>query len=745
MGDEADARERINGRLEQSGWPELDNPAADATGYRTEVGSGTGPCDYLLQYRGEPIAVVEAKKAGGSMPGALDQGARYAREIESEYGSTHGLDFVIASDGDVIRLRDRREEAPSERPLSFFHKPEGLHKLSKVDYSRAKQYLNNKSVSDTDPDLWTHQTECLQAIEAEWKKNKRGTLIQMATGSGKTRMAAAHIYRMLRSGYARKILFIPDTRNLANQALSDISSFRTASGHELQDEFAVTNLESNSEKTTIEEAQVVVTTLQKMYALLEDDSTQLEPHLFDFIVTDECHRSIYKNDGYGAVLERFDALELGLTATPSKNTIRRFGDPKYEYGYQKALDDGHLADYRLQRIETRITMDGVTDPEDGQLYPPDALGTRVNVPDTYRTIGQRIYQDVDEEELTLIFTSNEAHAREVTKALREVFSEYGDDYVAQISSEVRDADRLIDRFSQLYKNPRIAVSVGMLTTGIDIRPLSNIVLLRPTKSPVLYNQMMGRGTRTYTGKPFFTIYDCVGASEYFAEHGNPPFDTKTYESKQKNSQTDTDDPSSTDEPITVDARDEIVRDNAHFPTAEDELIDENRYVDRFEKLVTNTTSNTALSAILDDETMASPEQKETVQTWLAKQPEYFTVEKLRHAYGIENTDIVDFIHAAVLNNTFPTSRGERVKAAFNSLHRSNSWTETQEPWIEQFETVFYHQGESVSKSDFAYQPLAGLGGWKRAAEAFGGAEELESLIGHIDRLVINTNDHLTPD
>jgi type I restriction enzyme R subunit len=724
------ACDEISKQLTDAGWPRLRKGTSGSTGFKREVTVQSGRADFVLYIDGTPVAILEAKKKGTSIIGALDQAERYAKGLNQELGSTdETVQFLFGADGEKLRIRDRRPQSPPERDIAVMHTPEGIEKMLSVDYTDACEKLESNPVTETDRKLWTHQTECVKAIEDNWAKRKYKTLIQMATGAGKTRMATTHVYRLLKYGFVRRVLFIPDTRHLANQAYGDFTSYKTPTGATFDDEYIITNLDDDVE---YEDAHVVITTLQKMYELLRRETRKLESHEFDLIITDECHRSIYDNEGYGAVLERFDAWELGLTATPSEYTIRRYGEPVYEYKYLDAVQQNYLVPYVLRQIETQITMNGVVDPQSGTEYPPSDLGTKVNVPDTYRKIAEQLKDEGKIEELTLVFAKNIAQVESIVKSFKEVYSEEGDDFVSAITSDVRDSDRLLGDFSDPYKNPKIAVTVDMVTTGIDIKPLRNIVLFRPVKSPVLYNQMMGRGTRTYTGKDSFTIYDCVGASDYFSELGQPPFDTSTYTGTSFSSGGGG--TRQRDGPIIIDVGDIVVGKVTKFPTTDGQLVSDSVYVDRFETFV-NQRSFNCLNRITNPEVTTRPNDIREAEKVLKTTPEQFTEAKLRIAYGQSEADLVDFIRGCN-DPGGPPSRTDRIEAAFEKYIRTSASSEAQS-WLRLLRDEFYNWGDSVDKSDFTRPPLSKYGGWKGICTTFEGAEKVEELLYNIEVETLN--------
>ena len=369
----------------------------------------------------------------------------------------------------------------------------------------------------------------MSGVEQSLSDGDPYSLIRITTGAGKTRSAMALTVRLLESGYADNILYIPDSRGISDQVKTDYIEYDPlGTSNSFSDNYIVEDLQDNVSHR-LETANVVVTTLQKMYEIAQDDPSRLSAGKFDVIITDECHRSIYNSDGYGQVLDQIDAVEIGLTATPTKKTVQRFNDNRVvDYGYNQALVDGHVVPYEANQIKTKITMDGVE--RDGEYYPAKDLGRKFSVPDTHRKAAERIHDEIDEKtELILIFAVSDAHATEIVHDLRQAgpFADERSEFIQKITYNADAPEQTLKNFKDPYSPPYIAVTVQKIEAGIDIRPLENVVMLRPVKSPVLFNQMVGRGTRTYDDKDKFRLFDFVGVLDYFDYL--PPFGTEDHE------------------------------------------------------------------------------------------------------------------------------------------------------------------------------------------------------------------------
>ncbi len=739
--DEDAAREIINDQLHDTGWEKLgDHIAYDeldrihGTGYIEELGTDTGPADYGLILDGDLVSIIEAKHSGENAAGHFQQAERYARSVSGPYelGDKYGVPIVFVSTGRETHIYDFRQAALSSRPIFTVHTPDGLKRLITRDYESSQEWLADNPATEFDPDLWVHQAECIDAVEENLRERERRMLIKMATGSGKTRTAQAITYRLLESGFADNVLFIPDTRKLADDAYTSFSGYEpTGADSQFSDKYRIVNLEED-EKSRLNRGEVVITTLQKMYYLLESDEVDFHPGDFDLIITDECHRSIYQNEGYGGVLQKFDAVEIGMTATPTQRTIARFGNNLvYEYGYEQAVSDDHIVPFQMYELETRITMSGVRDTDTGEYYPPDSLGSEVLVPDTHRKVGQELRDRMEtDNELTLVFARNDNHATQIVQDLREtVFSDKPDTYIQKITYKADRPSDTLNRFSDPYDpSPAIAVTVQMVSTGVDIRPLKNIVLLNPVKSPVQFNQMMGRGSRVYDKKTHFNIYDCVGAFDYF--EGTPPFGTLEYDhpASAEGSTETSGDSDSEEGPIIVNVPDEVLRSEPVFPTETGERLTADEFRRAFRRDV-QCKAHQILNVLTNTPDIESANQE--LLEILQGESQYYVPVFIEKAYEpvTENGDhlLLDYVNEAL---TGRLSTFEQRKAhARSQLEKRFDLTDVERQYLELI-TATSEPVNGITKNDFYDPPLSQIGGWKRAEDSFETLSPVEMINKH---------------
>lgn len=578
---EQKARATIDILLTAAGWvlqdvSDFNRNAAEGVAVREFV-LPNGPCDYLLFVGGKAAGVVEAKKAGVTLSGVAEQASKYMVGLPNHLARWQDmLVFDYESTGDETYFRDMRDPNPRSRRVFAFHKPSTLHAwLKEEDTLRQRlQHMQPLDVSG----LRDCQINAVQGLETSLAKDHDRSLIQMATGAGKTFTACTFSWRLLKYAKAKRILFLVDRNNLGDQTLKEYQNYEPpGAGRKFDKTYIVQHLKG----TTIDkDAKVVITTIQRLYAMLQnkelDESAEEEsafetwtnedgelrpvaynPTLpiehFDFIVTDECHRSIYGL--WRQVLEYFDAQLIGLTATPSTHTLGFFrSNLVAEYPYEQSVVDGVNVGFEVYRIKTQVgETGGVVDSSfhvpvrdrrtrairykqlDSDLpYEQTELDRSVTVPNQIRAV-LRCYRDKLFTELfpdrtgdwvpkTLIFAKDDNHAEEIVHAVRDVFAK-GNDFAKKITFRTTEKPKELIAAFRVDPFPRVAVTVDMIATGTDIKPVECLIFMRDVKSEGYYEQMKGRGVRTINDadlaqvtpdaktKTRFVLIDAVGVTE----------------------------------------------------------------------------------------------------------------------------------------------------------------------------------------------------------------------------------------
>ncbi len=561
-----------------------------------EYPTANGPADYALFVGGRLLGILEAKKVKVGPQNVLEQAKRYAKGIFAGAGNWNGfrVPFLYASNGEIVWHLDVRNPKNISRPLADFHSPDALKEWFEKDpaagYERLK--IHPTEISG----LRGYQREAVESVENALAAGKRAMLLAMATGTGKTFTTVSLIYRLLEAKAARRILFLVDRRALAAQAVREFSSFSTPSGSKFDKEYEVysqrfrkEDLEGekgfdpkalpNAYLTSPKAAHtfVYVSTIQRMTVNLfgweqacpqnaDDpdyeegaDRMDIPIHAFDVIIADECHRGYTAKEtaAWRKVMDYFDAVKIGLTATPAAHTLALFKEVVYRYTTEKAIQDGFLVDYDAVKIRSGVRMNGIflkpgehvgvidTDTgaeiydqlEDEREFATGEIERNITSPDSNRKIIREVakYAYRHQEETgrfpkILIFAANDlphtSHCDQLVGICKELFGQ-GDEFVKKITGSP-SVDRPLQRIREFRNrpNPKIAVTVDMLTTGVDIPALEFLVFLRPVKSRILWVQMLGRGTRRCPDFPKekFTIFDCFDGTliEYFKDSTDFP-------------------------------------------------------------------------------------------------------------------------------------------------------------------------------------------------------------------------------
>ncbi|MDP4027756.1 MAG: type I restriction-modification system endonuclease [Gallionella sp.] len=535
----------------------------------------SGPADYVLFAGLMPIAVVEAKRKNVDVSGSLQQAKRYSRTFtpsqetilpDENWGggaAAYRVPFAFSSNGrpflrqlstkSGIWFCDLRRADNLGHVLDGWYTPEGLTTLLKRDEAKAHEDLANAPFNYGFP-LRPYQQDAIRAAETAIEAGQREMLLAMATGTGKTKTCIALIYRLLKAKRFRRILFLVDRSALGEQAANAFKDTRMENLQSFADTFGIKELEEQAPDT---DTAVHIATIQGMVQRLlyaAEDAATPAVDQYDCIVVDECHRGYlldrelsdtemtfrgYEDyiSKYRRVLDYFDAYKVGLTATPALHTTQIFGAPIYTYSYREAVIDGFLVDYEPPvQIKTELSQNGINwkagqvlkvyDARSNQIElfkTPDEIN--IEVEDFNRKVITRSFNQVVCEYLakelepssrrkTLIFCATDAHADMVVELLKKAFeAQYGsvdDDAVIKITGAADKPLQLIRRFKN-ERNPNVAVTVDLLTTGIDVPEICNLVFLRRVNSRILFDQMLGRATRLCDEieKEAFRVFDAV--------------------------------------------------------------------------------------------------------------------------------------------------------------------------------------------------------------------------------------------
>jgi type I restriction enzyme R subunit len=585
---EQKARQKIDRMLAHARWLVQDENRIDFSrnlGVAVrEYPTDTGPADYVLLTDRRPVGVIEAKRAeaGQKLHEAEEQSHGYATARLKWFSNQEPLPFIYESNGEITWFRDIRDPKPRSREVFSFHQPRTLQAwLAEPDTLRARLQVLPPLPTEG---LREVQVHAIQALEESFAEGKPRALVQMATGAGKTYTAITAVYRLLKHAGARRVLFLVDTKNLGEQAEQEFMRYLpNDDNRKFTELYNVQRLASNH----IDDAsQVIISTIQRLYSILKgeplDESAELvnpaersslrkEPmpvvyspdlpiEFFDFIIIDECHRSIYNL--WQQVLDYFDAFLIGLTATPDARTYAFFHENVVsEYTHEEAVADGVNVGYDVFTIETEVTQQGAEIKAAGRYIPKrDRLTRRKRwelLDEDVRYTGSQLDRDVvnpsqirlilrtyreklpdifpgrQEVPKTLVFAKNDSHADDIVRIARKVFGE-GNAFCKKVTYKAEeDPKSVLSQFRNDY-NPRIAVTVDMIATGTDVRPLEVLIFMRDVKSRNYFEQMKGRGTRVLdydalrkvtpsarSAKTHFVIIDAVGVTRSLKTDSRP--------------------------------------------------------------------------------------------------------------------------------------------------------------------------------------------------------------------------------
>ncbi|AIF41815.1 DEAD/DEAH box helicase [Dermacoccus nishinomiyaensis] len=599
------ARRLIDEQLTRAGWVVQDlkdqalGAAVGVAVREVTMKSGHGRADYLLYLNKGVVGVVEAKPMGKTLSGVEWQSSMYAQGLTDAQKlratMVDGkLPFVFEASGSETHFTNGYDPHARARAVFNFPKPETL--LSIIADARTNPDAPTwRGALQTMPELDERalrpaQITAITGIERSLREQRFDrSLVQMATGAGKTYTAVTASYRLLRFGGFKRVLFLVDRNNLADQTAAEFTNFRTPDdGRRFTELYPVDKLKSDA---PADSASVVISTIQRVFKTLRGENVPagddamldsqipdkpvtvtynaaLPPETFDLIIVDEAHRSIYGQ--WRAVLEYFDAHVIGLTATPGKQTFAFFRQNLVsEYTYEESVSDGVNVDFEIFRIETEVTAEGsrieagthvplvdrrtrekrMETLDEDVVYTPTQLDRMVTstsqirlVLETYRDkLFTHIFPGRSEVPKTLIFAKDDAHAEEIVRCVREVFGR-GNEFAAKITYSAKDPKGHLKAFrtsSQL----RVAVTVDMIATGTDVKPLECVIFMRDVSSGQYFEQMKGRGARTISKSDFqavtpdaeakthFVLVDAVGVTEH--EFVAPPLNREPGVSLEK--------------------------------------------------------------------------------------------------------------------------------------------------------------------------------------------------------------------
>ena len=705
---ESDARILIDDQLRQAGW----EPADKAQVLTERSVPEGGRADYvLLDQNGRPIAVVEAKRLAIDPYVAKQQALPYAKLL--------GAPFIFLTNGELIYFWDYRND--DARIVNAFYSRRDLERV--VHMRSERKPLATIPIPDyylrqgEQRKLHPYQRDAMKALDHAIELGKRRFLIELPTGTGKTDLICLHLKRLIQAGRAERIVFLVDREQLAKQALEAIQ--------DILDQYGSYWLRPGVVR---EEKQITVSLLQTMIGHYPEFSSGY----FDVVVADECHRSIY--GAWQTALTHFDAVHIGLTATPStyveRNTFEFYqcseGTPDFAYPIAKAFEEGYLVPYRFATGITEIIAEGAD--QDEEHYDPVEFErkwsnekTNQLMMEEFDRLAWKTYENIAPKQKlgpgkAIVFAITKHHAARLARYLNDIHPEYKGRYAEVVTSDVANAHEVIRRFKQ-EDYPQIVVSVGMLETGFDCREVLHLVMCRRVRSPILYQQMRGRGTRTapHIGKKRFVIYDFFQNHRYFNDSDTDVF---TGSRGGHTASATPSPPRPHGDLVELGLEDEWLEAVTYVEIGPDgERVDKREYVTEWERAIMGqAAADPLIRKVRHGEPITEAEESELARR--LNQPElYFNEDNLRRAYRNPGGTLVDFIRAA-LGMLRIKGRDEQLDENFRAWLVSRSLTPEQAQYL----ALLKNRGiakDGIDIEDLFAPPLSILNAGGLGIELFG--------------------------
>lgn len=705
---EADARIVIDDLIRQAGW----DPSDKSQVLTEHALSEGGRADYLLLSRsGRPLAIIEAKRTAIEPYTAKQQALPYAKKI--------GSPFIFLTNGELIYFWDYGND--DARIVNSFFSRRDLERLVEMRTTRKplatieipEYYLRQGETRQVRP----YQREAMQALDHAVELGKRRFLIELPTGTGKTDMVCLYIKRLIQAGRAERVLFLVDREQLAKQALEAVQ--------DILNQYSSYWLRPGMAR---QEQQITVCLLQTMISRYPEFTSGY----FDVVIADECHRSIY--GAWQTALTHFDALHIGLTATPSayieRNTFQfyqcRDGQPDFSYPILRAFQEGYLCPYKFATGITQILAEGAE--VDDETYDPAEFERKWTNEDTNRKMIREFDRLAGEnfKELapgqktapgkTIVFAITKHHAARLAHYLNELHPELKGQYAEVITSDVANADDLIRKFKR-EDYPQVAVSVGMLDTGFDCREVLHLVMCRRVRSPILYQQMRGRGTRTadHIQKRKFVIYDFFGNHDYFNDSDTDIF-TFTGRVHSPGGARKSLKPSNN--LVELGLEDEWLHAVTYVEVGpEGERVDKRDYINNWETCVKTAAKDDPIIQKVRRGELLSEEEEKALADRLNRPEMYFNEENLRRAYRQPGGNLIDFIKTA-LGSLKIKPREEELNENFQAWLVAKALTPQQAEYLLLLKNRGIARGR-IELEDLFQPPLSILNAAELGVELFG--------------------------
>lgn len=727
---ETDARILIDRKLREADW-NIENKNQVST----EETFQNGRTDYILKdSRGRAIAVVEAKRFSVDPVLAKQQALTYAESINAG--------FIFLSNGEEIYFWDYKYRP--EQKVATFYSQRDLEKIQTLRLDQKplsvipipEKYFKGSEWRAPRP----YQKEAMQIMDKALEGGKRRMLLVMATGTGKTDTIALYLKRLFEAGIINRALFLVDridlgvqTKEVFDEILKDYPSKLLYGGKQR------------------DESSIIISTLPTLYSQL----SLFTSGYFDIIISDEAHRSIFGI--YNTVLSHFDAIRIGMTATPSsyvdRNTYKLFGcwdeseqkgKPTFVYSIRRGVKDGFLAGYDIVQIDTKVSLEGVN--FEGEDYNPEDLERKINVPARNEQVIQAYFSEEEKRDpkkmrKAIVYAVTKRHAAQLAYYFNQAKPEYKGRFAEIITSDTEDPRGAIRRF-KLEEMPMIAVSVGMMDTGIDAPMVENIIMVRPTQSPILYQQMRGRGSRLdhRINKKSFRIYDFAGVTKYFNDESYNPY--SEIAKVKAGIPWGTEAKDFIEEDIEIPAGFIQIAENAPENTdliikraylevgAEGEKIDADDYQMAWERQIQELAKIEPLVKKVKDGYELSNDEARVLADRLNSPKFYFNEANLRDAYHYPPGSLNDFIKTALGIQNLPTDEQiyeDRINDLFEAWLLDKNFSVEQVKVLRLIKAQYVARRQQIDASIFEEPIFRQIGGLNRVLQIFGEDNLKEAL------------------
>ena len=732
---EADARIVIDDLLRQAGWDPADKSQVLTEvsirntswvvaepivpyGYKpsrtTQEGDEipTGRADYILMdCRGRSLAIIEAKRTAIEPYAAKQQALPYAKKIQAP--------FIFLTNGELIYFWDYGND--DARIVNSFFSRRDLERLVEMRSTRKplasieipEYYLRQGETRQVRP----YQRETMQALDHAVELGKRRFLIELPTGTGKTDLTCLYLKRLIQAGRAERILFLVDREQLAKQAIEAIQ--------DILNQYSSYWLRPGMVR---QEQQITVCLLQTMISRY----TEFTSGYFDVVIADECHRSIY--GAWQTALTHFDALHIGLTATPSayieRNTFQfyqcRDGQPDFAFPILQAFQDGYLTPYKFATGITVLLAEGAE--VDDETYDPAEFERKWTNEDSNKKMMEEFdrlawenYKELAPGQKigpgkAIVFAITKHHAARLAYYLNKLHPELKGQYAQVITSDVANADDIIRKFKR-EDYPQVAVSVGMLDTGFDCREVLHLVMCRRVRSPILYQQMRGRGTRTadHIQKQKFVIYDFFGNHKYFNDSDTDIF-TGTGRGHAPGGERKP--PRPPGDLVELGLQDEWLHAVTYVEVgAGGERVDKRDYITNWETTIQIAVKDDPIIQKVRHGELLTEDEEKALADRLNRPEMYFNEENLRRAYRQPGGNLIDFIKAA-LGSLKIKPREEELTENFQAWLVAKSLTPQQSQYLSLLKNRGIARGR-IELKDLFQPPLSILNAAEMGVELFG--------------------------